>query len=324
MIPAKMKLLSAFLIFFSFTASFGQKVLRVNNNTKITSPYRTLSDAYDAANAGDIIQVEASDEYYITGSLICTKKINITGTGYFLSDNNVQSDKRTAKLSGTITFKEGSSGSIIQGVEGGSITIQTSNITIRRNKDMNVSFSTPPFTGAIMDSIVISQNWNMSLSSSYSSKILVKNNVLGGLSLYTDAVGVIQNNILTGSLSAYNSVFTNNIHTYNYDYSTGLHNCSVTNNVAVNKTFGETNGNKANVEISTIFMGTGTKETDYKLRANSPAVKAGAGGVDCGIFAGETPYILSGVPPIPTITQFNSAGAATKELPITISGKSNQ
>lgn len=303
--------------------SNGQKVLRVNNDPKINAPYRTLQDAHDAAVNGDIIQIEGSQDTY-TGGLVCTKKLTITGTGYLLKENAIKSDIWTSNVSGTLAFKEGSSGSIIQGISGGSIGIQVSNILIRRNSGVTISFTAPTITGTTSDSIVIMQNWATSLSCSYNARILIKNNVLTGLSLYKDAIAVIQNNIFTYNVSAYNSTLVNNIQSGAYDNGASLINCTFSNNISTTKTFGDLDGNKSNIDLTTIFVGNGAKDVDFKLRANSPAIKAGLNGIDCGIFAGDTPYIMSGIPPIPTITSFNSAGAATKEISITISGKSNK
>ena len=53
--------------------------------------------------------------------------------------------------------------------------------------------------------------------------------------------------------------------------------------------------------MATVFVdysGTLGKSDDakWKLKAGSPAIGAGVSGVDCGVFGGVTPYVLSGVP----------------------------
>ena len=49
-----------------------------------------------------------------------------------------------------------------------------------------------------------------------------------------------------------------------------------------------------------------TFDNRYELKAGSPAIGAGVGGIDCGAFGGETPYKLSGIPFVPLIYQVNA------------------
>jgi hypothetical protein len=52
---------------------------------------------------------------------------------------------------------------------------------------------------------------------------------------------------------------------------------------------------------------------------------AGFGGVDVGIFGGPEPYVLSGIPPIPTIYFLTAPAIGEKNtgLPVQIKVKSN-
>jgi len=73
-----------------------------------------------------------------------------------------------------------------------------------------------------------------------------------------------------------------------------------------------------------LFLGTGSTDGKWQLKAGSPAIGAGVGGIDCGAFGGLGPYILSGLPTGPVIYQLNvsSHSVTGNKLPVTIKVKS--
>jgi hypothetical protein len=105
------------------------------------------------------------------------------------------------------------------------------------------------------------------------------------------------------------------------------------NNIAGGTQFGNTNGNQQNVDMATVFVGSGAGiSTDgaWKLKAGSPAIGAGYGStpgtpIDCGIYGGGFPYVLSGIPPIPSIYFFENqpVGSNTDPIDVSIKAKSN-
>ena len=90
-----------------------------------------------------------------------------------------------------------------------------------------------------------------------------------------------------------------------------LNNCSLYNNIGASTQFGTANGNKSSVDLSTVFVcqggGCSTYSSDgmYQLKSGSVAAGAGYGGTDCGMFGGNYPYVLSGVPSVPSIYFLN-------------------
>jgi hypothetical protein len=63
----------------------------------------------------------------------------------------------------------------------------------------------------------------------------------------------------------------------------------------------------------------------WQLKTGSPAIGAGLSGEDCGIFGGNTPYHLSGLPATPSIYLLSSPAASNgPTLPVTISVKTNK
>jgi len=90
--------------------------------------YTNLQDAHDAASDGDTILVYPSDDSY--PGILITKSVKIIGTGMTYPSNTL----KTTKISGTVTFSEGSNGSLIDGFAGSfNITINSENVEIKRN-----------------------------------------------------------------------------------------------------------------------------------------------------------------------------------------------
>jgi len=88
-------------------------------------------------------------------------------------------------------------------------------------------------------------------------------------------------------------------------------------------------GNVSNVDMNFVFIdfnGNLDYSTDgkWQLDPDGPAAGAGEEGVDCGMFGGLTPYVLSGLPPVPRIYEANIplSGSSVSGLPVTIKVKS--
>ena len=85
-----------------------------------------------------------------------------------------------------------------------------------------------------------------------------------------------------------------------------LTNCNVHHNIGASEQFGTDNGNLSNVNMADVFVcwpncPTYSADGRYQLKPGSVATGAGAGGIDCGIFDGNYPYVLSGIPTVPAI-----------------------
>ena len=83
------------------------------------------------------------------------------------------------------------------------------------------------------------------------------------------------------------------------------------NCICTNTLFPAGNGNKQNQVWENIFTLTGSTDGQYSLKAGSPAIGAGIGGTNCGIFGSTTPYRLSGIPSVPTIYALTSPQGGT-------------
>jgi hypothetical protein len=79
----------------------------------------------------------------------------------------------------------------------------------------------------------------------------------------------------------------------------------------------EGGGNINGQLASNVFVSGGSFDGQYVLKEGSPAIGAGSGGSDMGIFGGATPYILSGIPGIPRLTSFLVPATATDSSGLT-------
>ena len=99
----------------------------------------------------------------------------------------------------------------------------------------------------------------------------------------------------------------------------------VRNNIHTNAYLPAGNGNINSSPLDLRYVDSGSTDGKWKLKAGSPGIGAGFGGTDCGIFGGSEPYVLSGIPPIPTIYSLTAPAVGEKNtgLPIQIKVKSN-
>jgi hypothetical protein len=104
----------------------------------------------------------------------------------------------------------------------------------------------------------------------------------------------------------------NNVQCFNNILTGGS--CTLTTTMTANNLCSGTqlpagNNNQLNVSMSDVFVCwsscTGySSDGRYQLKAGSPAIGAGSNGEDCGMFGGNDPYVLSGLPAIPAIYYF--------------------
>ena len=336
----KLSLLIAVLTIVSNAAY--AKIWRVNNNPGVNANFTTLQAAHDGAASGDTIYLESSATNY--DNLTCSKKLIIIGTGYFLDQNQGLQAFTLPSQVNAININSGSEGSIIEGLSiAGSnvITINSvSDIIIRRNNfAYNISGLSDYYTGGVTingtgSNIFIAQNFDLKiLNNGIYTGILISNNYIasngyGGdvsnescIQLNASSIAIIKNNVFRrGVVTAYNSNISNNIM---YAGSLGGSGNLISNNISGGIQFGTADGNKASVDMTTVFQITGSFDAAWKLKAGSPAIGAGYGStnqspVNCGIYGGSTPYVLSGIPAIPSIYFFANQPVGSNSDPIDV------
>lgn len=276
-----MKKIMLILAVACMTTAANARILRVSNVSGSSAPYASIEAAHDAANAGDTIMVDASPTRYGNAyTITLTKKVVLLGPGYWLVDNGVTEEGASDAFISTLTIK--ASETVVKGIKiTSSLNIQASKVVINRCHISDIDIV------RACDNVVISQSY-------------ILNKISGGTSNYHQIT---------------NNLFVNNT---TYGHITGMNNCYIAYNTcrsanfqsnATNSTFeknlwkafednGSNNSVKNNSETDIINTQATKDFIDkdyYALEIPADVVKT------YGAFAGDSPYILSGVPSGPVI-----------------------
>jgi hypothetical protein len=351
----KAVLLFALCLFVEVTTA--QTIRRVNNNPGVTglNVYTTAQAAHDAANANDILIIEPSVTSY--GNLTLTKPLKIYGNGYFLDTNvELKADQR-GSIFGTIYFGTGSSGSSVYGIQCSVITnaiccenyFVANDLTIERCNIGTISMAAPYSLGGTgirtgtsnISNITFRRNFIGSLGlNSYApttiNGVLISNNIINNLAMGTNSGqngiqnGAVINNTIINQFYTdnwlVNSVLDNNL--FLSLASINFTNVSYSYNVSSGGALTGGVGNLANYDVNAALVGPGagiSNDEQYQIKAGSPLKTAGSAGTEVGAYGGATPYVVSGIPPVPSITNFTNTatGSNTTPVQVTISVKSN-
>jgi hypothetical protein len=308
------------------------KIYRINGNANAGADYTTIQAAHNAATAGDTLYIEGYSNY---AGFTASKKLTYIGPGYFLGENpETQASAVPAKITGAIVLNSGAAGSVLTGIYSTySLQIKANNIVVKRSLLEYQSVYSVQI-GDSVSNIILKQNY-INSSAAVEIKvnchnIYISNCYIGSSawavcitssSLISDCI--VDHCVLAGGVGAYNSLFTNNIYQVG---SATLSQCNYMNNIANSTQFGTLNGNKQNIDMNTVFVGSTGNSTDgqWQLKAGSPAIGVDGEGGDCGMFGGTAPYVLSGVPAeLPVIYYFYNSGEGTNlsGLPVRVKAK---
>jgi len=330
------------------------KVYRVNNNPGTGAQFTSFQTAHDSCHTGDTIYVEGTTISY--GTVNISKKINVIGPGYFLAQNPQTQVNPSSALFTQINCNTGSTGTYLTGLDIQFLLLNAgvTNIVIKRNHigcpSCSGSSSNGPFYLSSNNSnVLIIQNYIVGAQS-------------GGFAPLTIAAGcsnvTVSNNYIEGTGGGYpvinvdvaaNAIVTNNIFKGTTNAPTAINNSSVNNNFFLSPgsaalsgtgssyhnnfsianqfdtiTGGNINHNHIGVNMTNVIIGSGSSDGMYKLKAGSPAIGAGFNSEDCGIFGGLDPYILSGIPTVPSIYFFAAPTSGSGTLPVHVKIKSNK
>ncbi len=315
-------------------------VRRVNNNPGAATPYTTLASAVTASAPGDTIYVEGSATAYSNTNL--TKRLHIYGTGYLLNENpQTQANQNPASIS--ISLNAGSKGSVLQGLVLNNININDSFITVQRcytATTVDLSNNGSAIYGDTIRNCFFAGLRTQTGVSGSCKNLMVYNNILYGsapISFAPATDGYVINNTII-YLNAFSSFSSQNI-VYQNNIIRGSFGAYLTSNVFFNNViYGSlgtgtlVGGNNISIPVgaTNVFDPAMTSaDGKFQLATGSPATGTGAlngATVDCGAFGGPAPYILSGMPAIPSIYQLTipaqvPSGSAT--MNITISAASH-
>lgn len=296
-----MKKITLFIALAAITLSANAKVLRVSNVAGSSAPYTNYYDAQNDAVDGDTIMFDGSKTPYCADgdTLKIGKRVTIIGPGYFLTENGINNENgATAKFN---YVKPKVDGVIISGIVVNNIFIPTNNNIITRN---HVGFITL-LAGTTNN--IIHQNFILNVVSgvagkTYNSYTQITNNIFYSYSsnrtMYMD-YATIKYNTFKGGLGM--SWVTNSTFEYNI---LGGEQSEEDGNVIINNT------------ITDIFKTYSDCKTDKDIYAVDSTIYQGT----YGAFAGEDPYVLSGVPAGPVIedVEVPASIAKGKELNVTV------
>ena len=279
----------AFLAVVSITMSTHAKILRVNN-VNGTAPYATIQAAVNAAENGDTIMVEGSATEYDGGAI--NKRVVLVGPGYLLRENGIVNEADQEAIVNDLKIY--GEGTVIMGLHiGGStaVEVHAPKVVITRCRigawDDAVLF----FKGA--DNCVIHQNL---LTSSISSdketyNHLITNNLCDVLAVH----------------SVHNSYIA-----YNTNYGTtgshpGLHYCAgnkVEKNVVHREGWSDDDKDNTYIDNYVVidFDHFSGADTDKQVLEKTNLLPADVT-ENHGAFAGDDPYVISGIPAGPVIEQ---------------------
>lgn len=254
-------------------------VLRVSNVSGSTAPYSTIEDALAAAAEGDTIMLDASAKDY--GKIKIDKRIALIGPGYWLQENGIiQEGGGRSWFDNTITVE--ASGVILQGL------YIAYNVVVKKNcTDVVIKRCCIKNGGIVLESgadrCVIHQNWIRDKIGEGGSYLQITNNIIWD---YADLI-TIQG--AKNSYVAYNTFLgkKDGVRFWDCDNST------VEKNIGVQ------------------FRDTGTSCSILDNMTYSNPIEAGSlidSDVQAlnlstthGAFAGDSPYVISGVPSAPVI-----------------------
>jgi len=320
--------------------------------------YSTFQEAHNAATAGDTIMMQPGSRF---GSATMTKQLVVIGPGYFLSQNAALQanplgmDSTSAEL---ITISNASAnGSSFLGC-----TFTNNSISITGTGVSNINFIRCWFNGVPGGGSNPSFKFNQNINNFLFQQCAFKGDIIqtvNSASVATNMAflnclfysmpntdvnypitfsgsqphsGIIQNCVLAAGLNAplylqlqgiwtINNCITNNPNGYFIGAGLSYQNC-----IGTSTQFPLGNGNLQNQTWANIFTLTGSTDAQYTLQAGSPAIGAGIGGTNCGIFGGTTPYRLSGIPSVPTLYSISSPQGNTptvNTVQINLSTRSN-
>ena len=347
------------IVFLNFNAN--AKIWRVNNNGNnpvpaIVSDFplsTTLQQVNDNVSvvSGDTIHLEQSPTTY--GNCIFTKRLIVIGAGYFLNQNpNTQVNNSYGSTAGVLTFNNtGSAGSEVWGLTVGNVFAGQNNLTIARCYFPSAILYIGNATPTAINNVTLKQNkidmqfaagtpgisvalgtiGNVTNANIYGNIITANPSYAGtGIYLPGNVSGIMKNNVVYSNtpINAANFYVVNNL----FNGGMTFNNCNIEYNISTvaitgsgggGNSFGSGNQTKTWAQIA--FLGGSSPDGSFQLGPTSVAIGAGNSGVDCGAFAGDYPYKLSGIAPVPNIYTLTiapiTAGAAT--ISVTVSAKGN-
>lgn len=313
-------------------------IFRVNSSLTTDASqklYKTINEAVTAAAAGDTLMIEGSSIVYSDATI--NKSLVLIGPGYFLTQNQETQANGSPATVQQITIQSAASNTVLEGltfsnsesyyvpyVTGNNIIITRCYFPHPINLENNISSITMTDNYFVGDAVYVSESY-------YSfNNVEFSNNYVGGLINITSSdeypriFSSVENNIFAGAVTLTATDFRSNILTSTA--TSTISSANIQNNLFAGTALAGTGNITYNA--AQLFVGATGSSTDgqYKLLTTSPYLKSGYGNTQPGIFGGSEPYVLSGLPPVPSIYELDAPNAANKQtgLSVEIKVKANQ
>ena len=278
------------LVVFTLSLSLQAGVLRVNNYDG-SAPYSNVEDAINAAAEGDTIMLDGS--YYSYGDVTLDKRVVLMGNGYYLIENGIATESITDAIVDKITIN--AEGTVIKSlrvssdVTGGWIKIFAPKVIIQRCYIGNNDSGVVLYSGA--DNCIIHQCYvrgPIGNGNSYNATFnhQITNNMLPRLNIRS-----VQNSYI-----AYNTSWSG--------YGEVVYSCmgnKIEKNHVYNENFGD--GDSYNAYVDNFTTGALFKDAQTVADFKNTELPEGAKGKGC--FAGDDPFVISGVPAGPMIEKLD-------------------
>ena len=264
-------------------------ILRVNNTTGSGAPYSDLNAAIEAASAGDTIMIDGSPISY--GDVTISKKLVLMGPGYWKVENGISSEGASSAQLKKVTIEKPADGLVLRGIYISNVlTIKAPNVVINR---------------CLLD-------YYITLNDNTASKCIIHQNWLkgikGGQSSYPSYAQITNNIFVNGNYDetiyylneAYIAYNTFAFSYGSYADASSCTNCTFEKNIA--KKFGT-------MSTCSLIDNYTYENTQYTNRNTDLTIKNQkiedtdilAGVTGRGAFAGDDPYVISGIPAGPNI-----------------------
>lgn len=280
-----MKKTFSFLAVLCMAVTANATILRVNNNTGSSAPYATVEEALEAAAEGDTIMVDASSQTY--GSVTIDKRVVLLGPGYYLATNGIIAEGAESALFTKLDIA--AEGTVVKGIE--TKFANSTNMTIAAPK-------------VVVNRCLIGGYFQLRNASN---SIIHQNRIIGGLeaygSSYEESYIQVTNNFvgkriscLSNSYIAYNTICTNFY---------GCKNCTINNNWGSGDFFKDSSSAGGNSYNNNYVS------DEYKACNNHAYSDGYLAAIEVdetlrstyGAFAGDDPYVISGVPAGPVVQE---------------------
>lgn len=265
-------------------------ILRVNNTTGSGAPYSDLNAAIEAAQEGDTIMVDGSSTNY--GDVTISKTLVLIGPGYWRVENGVIAEGASAAVVSKLTVVKDAKGTVVRGMNiEGLATLKAPQTVINRcllKGGLNI-WNTA-------DNCVIHQNFYNSgyamqgYDDKYANYTQITNNIIITTFAHSDRRSIRR---INEGYIAYNTF------AYNEILDDAIENC---NNCTIEKNIGHKLGNIASCsyidnytsEDKWLYTDRKTDLTIKNQKFEDAEVREAV--ADKGAFAGDDPYVISGIP----------------------------